>query len=35
MYNIDKKGFLVKILLKIKQVFSRKLYKQETIKQLI
>jgi len=35
MYNMDEKGFLVGILLKMKRVFSRRLYEQGTIKQLI
>ena len=35
MYNMDEKGFLVGILSKIKRVFSRRLYEQGTIKQLI
>ena len=35
IYNIDKKGFLVGILLKIKRIFSHKCYKEGLIKQLI
>ena len=35
IYNIDEKGFLVKILLKIKRIFSRKRYKEGLIKQII
>ena len=32
IYNIDKKGFLVGILLKIKRIFSRRRYKEGSIK---
>ena len=32
IYNIDKKGFLVKILLKIKRIFLYKYYKEGSIK---
>ena len=35
IYNIDEKGFLVGILLKMKRIFSRKRYKEGSIKQLI
>ena len=33
IYNIDKKGFLIGILLKGKRVFSRRTYKHEGIRQ--
>jgi hypothetical protein len=35
IYNIDKKGFLIGILSKIKRVFSRKRYKEGGVKQII
>ena len=35
MYNIDKKGFLIGILLKMKRIFSRRRYKEGSIKQII
>ena len=35
IYNIDEKGFLVEILLKIKHIFLCKYYKEGSIKQLI
>ena len=31
-YNIDEKGFLIRILLKIKRIFSRRRYKEGLIK---
>ena len=34
-YNIDKKGFLIKILLKIKRIFLYRYYKEGLIKQII
>ena len=35
MYNIDKKGFLIRILLKIKRIFLCWRYKEGSIKQII
>ena len=35
IYNMDEKGFLVGILLKIKRIFSRRRYKEGSIKQII
>lgn len=35
IYNIDEKGFLISILLKQKRIFSRRLYKEGGIKQMI
>jgi hypothetical protein len=35
MYNIDEKGFVARILLKMKRVFSQRLYEQGATKQLI
>ena len=35
IYNMDKKGFLIGILLKIKQIFSKQRYKEGGIKQMI
>ena len=34
-YNIDKKDFLIRILIKIKKIFSRLRYKEDRIKQLL
>ena len=32
IYNMDEKGFLISVLLKIKQIFSRRRYKEGGIK---
>ena len=34
-YNIDEKGFLIRILIKIKRIFSRLRYKENGIRQLL
>ena len=34
-YNIDKKGFLIRVLAKIKRIFLRLRYKKDEIKQLL
>ena len=35
IYNMDEKGFLIGILSKIKRIFSRRRYKEGSVKQII
>ena len=35
IYNMDEKGFLIGILSKMKRIFSRRRYKERSIKQII